>query len=310
MKKIFHGNSVKTFLLKLLIFAVTVAGADIIVGRILERSYFSQRHGYDYLSTHTIQNTTAPVLFFGSSRAVNIFNPAVAEKEFNLPCFNAGREGQSVFYHYAVLKSVLKRYKPKIVVLSFDAGDFANGRDDYDRISTLLPYYEKNPEIAAVINLKGPFEKIKTISNIYPYNSLVLPILSTTLRKDDKYKDIAGHIPLKRKFNGPLHTMDFTKMSVLDTNKINVYRNFISDCKDANIELHIVCPPYLVNSIGTDASTSVAKKIASAYQVNFFDHSADSFYTSQPALFADFRHLNEKGAELFTEAVAEKISQQ
>jgi hypothetical protein len=308
MKKILEGNGVKTFSVKLLIFAVTVAVADLIIGTVLKKTYFKQRHGYDYLTTHSIKKAKDPVMIFGSSRAVNIFNPAVMEKELSLPCFNAGRVGQSVFYHYAVLKSVLRRYTPEKIILSFDAGSFDKDQEDYDRISSLLPYYECHPEIEPVVNLKGPYEKIKTISTIYPYNSLLLPILSGNLKKGKRdYSNIKGFMPIKKTISGPLRTIDYTKNGALDSKKIDTYKAFITDCAKAGIELHIICPPYLVNAIGNDPSIETAKKIAAEYKIDFIDYSRDSFYRSQPQLFADFRHLNGKGADLFSEQVAEII---
>lgn len=308
MKKIIEGNSVKTFFIKLLFFAVTVAAADIIIGMVLKKTYFHQQHGYDYLTTVSIKKAKDPVMIFGSSRAVNIFNPSVMEKTLNLPCFNAGRVGQSVFYHYAVLKSVLKRYTPEKIILSFDAGNFEKDQEDYDRISSLLPYYDTNPEIEPVIKLKGPYEKIKTISSIYPYNSLLLPIVNGNLHNGKK-KDVntKGYMPIRKTTNGPLLTIDYTKRDVLDPQKINIYKAFINECISANIELYIVCPPYLINAVGNDLSTETAKKIASEYNINFIDYSRDSFYIHQPLLFADFRHLNGKGADIFTEQVAAAI---
>ncbi len=308
MKKILEDNGVKTFFIKLLFFAITVAAADIIIGKVLKKTYFRQKSGYDYLTTLSIKQAKDPVMIFGSSRAVNIFNPSVMEKVLNLPCFNAGRVGQSVFYHYAVLKSVLKRYTPEKIILSFDAGNFEKDQEDYDRISSLLPYYDSNPEIEPVINLKGPYEKIKNISSIYPYNSLLLPIVSGNLQKGkNRYDNIKGYIPIKKTIRGPLRTMDFTHKDILDSKKINIYKAFINECIKANIDLYIICPPYLVNAVGNDLSTETAKKIASEYNINFIDYSRDSFYTQQPQLFADFRHLNGKGADLFTEKVAALI---
>ncbi len=67
-------------------------------------------------------------------------------------------------------------------------------------------------------------------------------------------------------------------------------------------------PPYMIHSIGIDRSITEAKEIAKSYKINFIDFSKDSFFTSKPKLFADYRHLNEKGFELFLDVVLEKIN--
>lgn len=308
MKKFLQSNSKKSFFIKLLFFAVTVFAADRIVGALLKLTYFKQKQGYNYLTTHSIERTTEPVLIFGSSRAVNIINPLIVEEKLKLPGYNAGRDGQSIFYHYAVLKSVLSRYQPKMVILSFDAGDFAKGRQDYDRLSSLLPYFESEPEMKPMIELKGPFEQLKTASKIYPYNSMILPILSSTMKKSDRYANIKGYMPLRKKIKGPRLTIDYSKTAKLDQNKINTYRSFIETCVNAGIKIHVVCPPYLINAIGTDASIETAKHIARQYGVSFLDHSHDINYSQQPDLFADFRHLNEEGSRIFTEQISRSIT--
>jgi lysophospholipase L1-like esterase len=63
----------------------------------------------------------------------------------------------------------------------------------------------------------------------------------------------------------------------------------------------------MIHAIGTDRSIIAAKEIAQQYKINFFDYSRDSFFINKPELFADFRHLNETGVELFSNEVIEKI---
>jgi hypothetical protein len=243
-KKIFAGNSFKAFLLKLAACVAVVYVIDSGVGYFLKIFYFKRESGYDYLTTYSIEKTKADILIFGSSRAVNIFNTTILAEKFGLPCYNAGRYSEPVFYHYAVLKSVLKRYTPKIILLSFDAGNFSKGADAYDKLSVLLPYYKNHPEIHSIVELKSHYEKIKMLSNIYPYNSLLLPIITgNSAYSKLKYPTIKGFIPLKRTFAGPLQTFNYSKEQQLDSLKINTYKSFIQDCINSNVQLYIVCPP-------------------------------------------------------------------
>jgi len=308
MIKTLRNNSFIIFLLKLAAFFTVVFLIDFVVGNVLKKYYFSQHAGYDFQTTYSIEKTNADVLVFGSSRAVNIFNTGIFEQRLNLSCFNAGRYGQPIFYHYAILKCDLKRYTPKIVILSFDAGYFSKGQAAYDRLAVLLPYYKGHPEIRSIVLLKGPFEKIKLCSKIYPYNSLLLPIITgNSAYGNSKYSHTNGFIPMKKTFSGPLQTIDYSKEQELDSIKINTYRSFIRDCIKSNTRLYIVCPPYLINSIGTDLSLNTGKKIAQEYGINFLDYSRDGFFSKKPELFADYRHLNERGVEVFSNMVAARI---
>ncbi len=302
------GNKYRSFIVRLLIFSVTLYVADFAIGKVLQKLYFKQSSGFDYQTTYAINETTAPFLVFGSSRANNIFDPTIIEKELKLPCYNAGRYGEPIFYHYAVLKAVLKRYNPQIIILSLDAFSLAKDKDDYDLISVLLPYGDSHPELYDIINLKGPYERLKMISKIYPYNSLLLPMISGNLASSkEKNYNIKGYIPVQTTISGPLHTIDYTKNTLLDTTKINIYKAFIKDCIKAKIKLYIVCPPFMINAIGMDNSIITAKMVANTFSIPFFDFSRDTFYTTKPKLFYDYRHLNDKGVALFDKQVMDSI---
>lgn len=310
MLKVSKNNSFKIFILKLVFFISLVYSLDLAIGTILKRSYFRQKSGYDFLTTYSTEQTKADILIFGSSRAVNIYDPGLFQKETQLSCFNVGRYGESIFYHYAILKCVLKRYTPKIIILSFDAGNFSLTEEAYDRLSVLLPYYQGHPELRSIVDLKSPYEKLKLLSNIYPYNSLLLPIIWGNTSLDERIiSQNNGFIPLKKTISGPLRTVNYATERKLDANKIKAYKGFIQDCISSHIKLYIVCPPYLINSIGTDLSLLEGKSIAMDCHVDFLDYSRDSTLTKKTELFADFRHLNEKGAGLFSNKVIENITQ-
>lgn len=303
------NNSFRLFFLKFTAFFIIVFITDFIIGNSLKKFYFKQNSGFDYLTTYAIEKTKADFLIFGSSRAVNIFNCDIFEEQTKLSCYNVGRYGEPIFYHYGVLKAVLKRYTPKIIILSFDAGNFSKNTDDYDKLSVLLPYYQNHPEIRPVVELKSPYEKLKLLSKIYSYNSLLLPIVANNIGfNENKYFNINGFIPIDKFFSGPLQTFDYSKEGELDSVKINTYKHFIQDCIKSNIQLYIVCPPYMINQIGIPPSIIAAKKIAQQYNIDFFDYSKDEFYTTKPQLFADYRHLNPQGVKIFSNAIIEKIN--
>ena len=281
---------------------------DLAGGAMLENFYFKQQSGYDYLTTYSIEKTNANILILGSSRAKNIYNTTIFEKQTGLTCYNTGRDGEPIFYHYAVLQAVFKRYTPKIVILSFDAGNFSKNTEAYDRITALLPYYKNHPEIHSTVALKSPYEKLKLLSRIYPYNSLLLPIIAGNRENNkEKYININGFIPIEKTFSGPLKTFDYTKEKNLDSIKINTYKSFIEDCINHKVELYIICPPYMIDPIGIDHSILEGKKIAQQYNIRFLDYSRDTSFTNYPSLFADFRHLNVSGVELFSYKVIDKI---
>jgi hypothetical protein len=309
MKDNFNKSSIIKFGVKMSAFFLLIFLLDFTIGLVLKKYYFEQTSGFDFATINAIEKTEAKILILGSSRAENIFNPVIFEQRLNVSCYNAGRDGQPLFYHYAILKANLKRHIPKIVILSFDARNFSKNQDSYDRLSIILPFYKNHPEIRPIIELKTSYEKIKMISAVYPYNSLLLPIISGNLgigKRGRVYTN--GYFPLVGTLTRPSKNIDYTLEKELDTVKINTYREIINECKNFNIELYIVCTPYKINSKGVDHSILVAKKIANENRVKFFDYSSDTFYTRKPYLFADYRHLNEAGVQLISNDVIDKIN--
>ena len=163
LKSIGNKQFVK-FLIKAGLFFLLFFILDFTTGSLLRFFYYRQEVGNDYQATLAIDSTKADIVIFGSSRAANLFDTEIFAKRLNMSCFNTGRYGYPIFYHYALLKAVTKRYIPKIAILSFDAGNFSVNQEAYDRLSSLLPYYKNHPEIRSIVDLKGPYEKIKMLS--------------------------------------------------------------------------------------------------------------------------------------------------
>ena len=221
------NNNFKSFLLKLMLFFVTLGITDFVIGSLLRKYYFKQKGGFEFLTSYALEETDAEVLIFGSSRAVNLYNTLLFEEQLKMSCYNTGRYGHPIFYHYAILHANLKRHTPKLAILSFDAGNFSVNQSSYDQLSVLLPYYQDHPEIRKVIDLKGPFEKLKMVSAIYPYNSMIIPIIAgNSERSKFKFANIKGYIPLTKEIKGPLKNIDYTKESVLDSVKKIIFFSY------------------------------------------------------------------------------------
>lgn len=309
MVKLFStDNQYLIFLKKLLILFLTVFILDFSIGRLLEYLYFRQESGFQYRTTQAMEHTTAGILIFGSSRASHHYHPEIFEKRMQLSYYNAGRDGSYIFYDYAVLQAVLKRYTPQIVILDFISDEFRLMPESYDRISVLLPYYKKHPEIRNVIALKSPFEKIKLLSSIYPYNSSLFAILAGNLEfNKERSNDFKGYVPLSRVLTGAIRIDTLPVIYEMDSLKIKAYESFIRACIDSRITLYIVCSPYFAKSKYVDCSIEQGQIIADNYNVPFFDFTRDSLVIDNCSLFADYSHLNNDGAKEFSEMIIERI---
>ncbi|MEJ7586596.1 MAG: SGNH/GDSL hydrolase family protein [Ferruginibacter sp.] len=294
--------------LKVAAFLMIAFIADFLIGSLFEHFYFKQTSGWDYRTKYSIEDTKADILIFGASRAQQQYNPAFFEKRLQQTAYNVGRDGEPFFYYYAVFKGVLGRYTPKMIILDIENNVFKKDQSSYDKIAVLLPFYQKYPGMRSIIELRGPYEKFKLQSRIYPYNSLAFKVaLGNTKFSEKRNTDIKGYVPLTRTWNEPIRTIDFTAGYEIDSTKVKFYRSMIDECKRAKIELYIVCAPYFNNSIGTDTSMVLAKKIAAEKNIDFIDFSKDPEFLNNSRLFDDTIHVNMAGSEIFSNRLIDTL---
>lgn len=221
-----------------------------------------------------------------------------------MTCYNVGRGATSIFYHYAILKGILKRYSPKMIILEFAI--LNKDQASYDKMSSLLPYYGNHPEIRPFIILKSPFEKYKLSSKIYPFNSLIFTIIAGNLINKER-DDINGYVPLSKIWDEPVRIDSINKKYELDKNKIDCFENFIKDCNNMGIQLFVCVSPFFIKTTYSEYSTIIGQKIAETHNVKFYDFSNDTIFTSNNSLFADDIHLSDSGAIIFTNIVINRI---
>lgn len=295
---------------RLLLFLVILFLLDLSIGRLMKYFYFKQTSGLLYRTTYSIDSTNAEILIFGSSTANHHYYPDSFEKRMNMSLYNAGRDGISIFYHYSILRCVLKRYSPKMVILDFNIGEFKKDAVSYERMSSLLPYYEDYPEIRPIIQLKSPYEKYKLLSKIYPYNSLLFTIAvgNADFNRNREYVNSNdGYIPLKKIWNKKITINSSDTKYEIDSNKVNMFKYFIRDCANSGVKLYIIISPRFFNYTFEDSSIKIANNISKEFNIQFFDFSNSPEFLNNPNLFADRYHLNDSGAKVYSNRVIDSI---
>jgi len=300
-------NQMSRFFLRSVLIASLILLFDRGIGLILKHYYFRQENGKEAQTTYIIDSTVADILIFGSSRASHHYVPEVFESRLNKSFYNTGKDGNYILYSYAIFKSVLKRYDPKLIIFDIRAYDLGDIPSEYERLSQLLPYYQKYPEIRDVIDLRGPFEKLKQISAIYSYNSLILQIVNGNLGLIKAGEtNLKGYIPLSRTLKEEkIEIWDLNKIRI-DENKIRALKDIISTCKQKDVDLVFVqSPSWLI------IQDSVCKKIisdmCSENGIAYIDMSNDSTFIKRPDYFEDINHLNNTGAIVFSDMLVNKL---
>ena len=288
---------------KLFILFVLLFVFDRIIGTLLENAYKNAPQGDIKTFAHSITDPTEDIFIYGSSRAVHGYDPKIFSDSLNLACFNSGRENSNILYHSAILKEMLKKHKPKIIVLDVTAKELTWRTAENSKAvlaSMILPYVRRDTSFENIARQLFPDELRKAeVSKIYAYNSLVLS-LAVGKRKLKHGTNLNGYVPLHGdKVQGkiPAFTDDNDKTDPFTTKN---FEDFVKMVKDNNIKLYVVQSPILVKHFNSSISLDTIKSILSRYNEPFWDYSFDTaFYKKQ--YFYDNLHLNTTGATLFTE---------
>lgn len=299
---------IKKIVLNIVIVVVVVSVIDFTAGRILRHYFFKEMSGLHFRTTYSMDSTRANILVFGSSRANHHYVPEIFEDSLKMSFYNTGRDGNGVFFQTALLKSVLKRYSPKIIVFDY-AGGFEKGGVAYDRMSSLLPYYRSHKEIRNIVELKSPYERIKLISEIYPFNSQILTIAigNMEINKERRHDD-KGYVALYKKWQYKIESMDTFSTYEVDSNKLFVFREFLHLAKKSGAKVYVICSPIFLK-FSKSQEIDICNDVCSHENVTFWNYSKDSLFQNHNNLFKDVQHLNHDGAVKFSKLVCDKIKQ-
>jgi hypothetical protein len=298
----------KSLIFKIFIFIILLITIDQVIGFGLRKLYFTQKSGSAYHTTYAIDSTRADILIFGSSQANHHYVPEVFEKGLGLTYYNTGRDGMDFLYDFAVFKSILKRYTPKIIIIDLRPNDLQFHSEGYDLLSALLPYYTSHCEIQNTVKLRSQFEKFKMISATYPFNSTFLNSFVFNLNFSKGFKsNRKGFIPLKGTSGLKNPGKYWYPITMVDPNKIQAIDSISKVCLNKNITLLFCFSPFFVERQKTKMDTLLSS-LALRDKFVYMDFSGDSSFTNHPELFRDESHLNNEGAMIYSTRLLDSIS--
>lgn len=314
------------FLLRLTAFCAVLFVMDRVIGFAFRTVYFKQKVGQFSQTTYAIDSASQDVMIFGSSRAVRHYSTSIISQGMGLSCYNSGRDGQMIPYATAVEEVALNRHKPKLVILDINPWELAINPSKYEKLTILLPYGNKHPELINYISEVSPFERYKLLSWVYPYNSSVFILATNALFPNSQPKDINGYLPLNGVMT-PAYLAEYTskmqaryqkikvKKEVAEDKGVAYFKRFLDNTAKYNIKtVVVISPTILKDPFELDNQTlekTLVIDITKKYpNVTFVDYSSDARFNYHPEKFSDEFHLNKTGsAEFstdFTKVILEK----
>ena len=259
--------------------------------------------------------TKAELAVFGSSRAFIQINPKILEEETKLNSYNFGLNGSKFKMQFYRFNIYLKHNpKPKVVVWNLDTFSFSH-IDEVFQPNQYVPFMLWNRDLYKALDEYKSTDVWDFILPLYRYRDQVYwkdqiaRSKKEKLGKDGLFRK-EGFMSYDRKWNVNWAKMK-KKNSDFDFNDYPLLEELIKRCKKENIKLVFTIAPefykgqdYMLNR---DEVINRYKTTLQKYNLPLLDYSEDTI-SYQQKYFYNTTHMNNKGADVFSEELGKDIN--
>jgi len=306
----------KKFLVKISFFTLLIVSLLIILDKVfsvyLSKSKYHSSGEFNVWNDIYAGNINAEILIYGSSRAFNQIKPQILEENLNRSCYNLGIEGHNFWVQYLRHLEYLKKNKPpKYIIVSFDLWAMDKRYDLYN-YTQFIPYMLFNKNI---YKYTSSYEGFKLPDYFIPFYRYIgkRGVINEAIRNifiEDKRMNnyrIKGYNSSDKEWNDDLdNAKDSMRyyVSGTDTATLQLFQNFIKECKEKDITpVFVYVPEYIEGQKFTiNRQDVIARYInfSEIYNIPFFDYSGDDMCLNKD-YFYNASHLNKTGSEIFTQ---------
>jgi hypothetical protein len=270
----------------------------------------------DYCATHAKSGQTKiiydlvkrdkyDILIMGSSQANHHYVPQIIADSFNKSVYNAGMDGNGIVLMNGIYKMIAERYEPELIIYnvtpSFDFLQYSRDDNNKRYITTLKPFYD-NEQIKKIINKVDPLECLKMQSRMYRYNTVCINTMKNAFITESSINNL-GFEPL-------YGVMDYEPVlsddkEACDSLKLIFLEDFIKTVSESHTKLIVASSP----KYGAESSAAfdIVRDLCKKYNVKYFDNYTDAFFINNKSYYEDPMHLNNTGAELYTQRIIDQI---
>lgn len=293
----------KRTLLYLIIIVAGLFAVDRIGGIILDKGYLKS----DNNENRAFSKASEDIIIIGSSRASHHYDPSAISDVTGLSCYNYGKDGQRIFYHYGILNLILGHHQPKMVIYDVNSTDveILSRESNFSGLSAFYPLYGVNDSIKSLIKLQGDWADVKVnLSHLYRHNSIFIDYFVGGSDAGNGFSAVDGY------WDEEIKLLDEDKNPSHCPLKHEYMQRLIDLCKTNNVFLVLaVSPKYaLSDRNGITTKYLPLQKLADEKNVPFYYYEQDTLFTNHRELFKDELHLNRAGAALYSTIVAERIA--
>ncbi|MCA9118911.1 MAG: hypothetical protein H6822_16490 [Planctomycetaceae bacterium] len=281
---------------------------------------FGMRMAYDHTFTgeaggqinEAIRCRDREVIVFGSSLARHQVDPSVLCAQLSEPSFNAGCNGQDIYYARMLQSLILgKGCASKHFVYILNWRDLVV--DDLDRARMFSVFCDESQTIRELLG-SSPGSWLKLKSHTYRFNTLAMSTVRQLIAPE--YEGHDGFVPIQVEYEpaaGDFADMEsdlrvgLTASALAQMSaKLELYRDFSTAARRQNIRVTFVVGPTYRDGRPRGAGERFAleqlQKVAKETGANFLVLDETTVPAFQNTFcFGDPRHLNARGAALFSE---------
>jgi hypothetical protein len=274
------------------------------------------RKTHDYLGECEIWNDifdgniNADIAIYGSSRAWTTFDTKIFEDSLKINVYNFGMDGHQFWLQYFRHKEYLKYNKPPAkIILAIDVQSLQK-REDLYNYEQFLPYMLWNKDIEFYTSSFKGFGNsdyyIPLIRYFGKFKAILDAVKNFLFNNPEKfrYKGFQGQNltwDINWREKAQLRNQYYT--DEIDSETYLLFKNFIEECKAANIELILVWVPEYVGGWeyikDREKFVRLYDDLAQKYELPYLNYSTDTL-SHDTTLFYNATHLNSYGAEIFT----------
>lgn len=266
--------------------------------------YHRSQYGIFHRQQYVLNESEDDIIILGSSRASHHYVPSIISDSLGMSCYNAGSEGMCIYYHYAMLASMIERgHRPKVViydVMNLDIQEYPGPTFTLDAaLDRIAPHYGEFECLDNLFALNGWKERLKLMFLTYRYNSKSVQSIKCNFipsPEDNGYEKVSGHLPDDVAFE----SLDYGNYNI-DTLKLQYLNKLIHLAKANHIQLIFVLSPYYKDNPSN--ALDVAKETAEQNGLILIDCYNDPEMMKRE-LFRDVMHLNDEGAHEWSSFLA------
>ncbi|MHC9063845.1 hypothetical protein ACYX34_14310 [Nitrospira sp. CMX1] len=303
-----------------LFIAVLIIGIDQMIGCVLSRLYLHTTTGDSGGIINGVLRRKADFLVLGSSRAKHHVIPAILKKQLSGSVFNAGINGHDFLYAIMLLDIWTHAHAPpKAILLHIDYASLSYSEKELARTHVFSGYFGESERVRGILLMRGEYEWVKYLSFSYRFNGKVLSIIKNlVMRTDNMLDEYDGYVGLNGTFVARVDPVISPAESSSDEFppfwelKLSYLSELARYCKVNGTRLILFhSPRYQEDSAAlVDWSKRIADLQLTHEGVEYLDLSARSAerITGRSEYFRDVAHLNSKGAEVFSQILADEIA--